>query len=57
MATVDSAALVGLQESIGTVKEGKLADLIVMEGEPDINIEDMKKLPKYVFKEGKLLVE
>ncbi|MEY8366261.1 amidohydrolase family protein [Anaerovoracaceae bacterium 41-7] len=57
MATVDSAALVGLQESIGTVKEGKLADLIVMEGEPDINIEDMKKLPKYVFKEGKLFVE
>ena len=57
MATIDSAALIGMKDSIGTVKVGKLADLIVIEGTPDENIEVMKRLPKYVLKEGKLFVE
>lgn len=57
MATIDSAALIGMEDSIGTVKVGKLADLIVMEGAPDENIQVMRQLPKYVLKEGKLFVE
>lgn len=53
-ATIDSAKIIGLEDKCGTIKAGKLADLIVIDGEPDEDIEVMCKKPSHVFTEGKL---
>ena len=52
MATLDSAKIVGLDSQCGTVKEGKWADLIIMDGKPDEDIHVMEQAPAYVFKGG-----
>lgn len=56
-ATINSAKIAGLEEVCGSVKAGKYADLIVVNGNPDENIDVMKQLPKIVFKEGKMVSE
>jgi imidazolonepropionase-like amidohydrolase len=38
IATIDAARLVGLDEHLGSVETGKLADLIVVNGNPDENV-------------------
>ena len=53
-ATINSAKIVGLDKVCGTVKVGKYADLIAVCGNPDKDINVMRSLPKYVFKEGVL---
>ncbi len=50
-ATADAAAFLGAEKSIGTVAVGKTADLLVVKGQPDRNIEDIRNVI-YVFKEG-----
>ena len=55
-ATIDSARIVHLDSQVGTVKVGKLADLICVDGNPDQDISAMYRLPAYVWKEGKLFV-
>lgn len=56
-ATIDSARIVGMDDVCGTVKEGKYADLAVFAGNPDEDLDVLKKLPVYVFKEGKQFIE
>lgn len=51
-ATRSSAEIVGLLDRLGTVKEGKTADLIVPDGNPDEDISVMTKDLLYVIKEG-----
>lgn len=50
-ATINSAELLGVQEDIGTLEAGKLADLIAVSGNP---LEDISTLTdvKFVMKEG-----
>lgn len=52
-ATINSAQILGIDSELGTVKEGKLADLIVVNGNPDEDISAMFNAPVAVFKEGK----
>lgn len=52
-ATVNSAKILGLDDKLGTIKVGKYADLVVIDGKPDEDLSAMKKLPLYVFKEGR----
>lgn len=52
-ATINSAKIVGLDDRCGTVKAGKYADLVVLDGNPDEDINVMKQMPVHVFKEGK----
>jgi imidazolonepropionase-like amidohydrolase len=52
----NSAAYVGMADKIGTLEAGKLADIILIDGDPRANIYEMLKT-KVVFKEGKLLVD
>lgn len=52
-ATIDSAKVLGLQEDLGTIAPGKLADMIVINGKPDQDISAMFSYPLAVFKEGK----
>ena len=54
-ATKYSAEIAKLDDQLGTIKEGKNAELVVVEGNPDEDIYVMKKLPKYVFYNGEII--
>lgn len=56
-ATINSAKIVHMEDVLGTVKAGKWADLVVIDGNPDEDMNVMKNLPTHVFKEGKIFVE
>ena len=51
-ATIESAKIVKLDDKLGTIKAGKLADLVVIDGKPDEDITAMKQYPAHVFKAG-----
>ncbi len=53
-ATRNSADMMGMLDDIGTVEEGKLADLIVIEDNPLEHISNIRKL-KMVIKDGKIV--
>ncbi len=52
-ATINNARILKLEDSIGTLKSGKLADLAVLDGDPLADIGFLKK-PVAVFKDGQL---
>ncbi|MDD3169650.1 MAG: amidohydrolase family protein [Eubacteriales bacterium] len=54
-ATRNSAEIMGLGDQLGTIKEGKLADLVLVDGKPDQDIYDMAKPVVHVLKEGEVL--
>ncbi|MFS0645137.1 amidohydrolase family protein [Siminovitchia sp. 179-K 8D1 HS] len=51
-ATKHSAFIAGLEGITGEIKEGYEADLILVDGKPDIHMEVMFKKPELVFKSG-----
>jgi imidazolonepropionase-like amidohydrolase len=52
----NSARYVGMADQIGTLETGKLADIILIDGNPTLNIYEMLKT-KVVLKEGKVVVD
>lgn len=52
-ATKNNAEIAGLDDRIGTIKAGKIADLVVVDGRPDEDIYAMTKAPVRVFAEGR----
>ena len=52
MAYSTHSGILGLEDRIGTVKEGKDADLILVDGDPLADIRVMTKLPAHVFRAG-----
>jgi cytosine/adenosine deaminase-related metal-dependent hydrolase len=44
-----------MADKLGTLEPGKLADLIVVDGRPDENIEDLRKL-SHVIVNGRVIV-
>jgi imidazolonepropionase-like amidohydrolase len=54
-ATINSAKIMRLDDSIGSIKEGKCADLIVLKGDPVADISVMNEKPVHVIKSGKLI--
>jgi len=57
--TKNAAAALGMEEDLGTLEKGKIADIVVVDGDPLRNIkilQDRKKVAM-VFKEGRLLVD
>ena len=52
----NSARYVGMETQIGTLEPGKLADIILIDGNPTLNIYEMLKT-KVVLKEGKVVVD
>jgi imidazolonepropionase-like amidohydrolase len=54
-ATINSAVLMMKDHLIGSVKEGKLADLIVVDGNPVEDLTVMAKKPLHVLKDGVLI--
>jgi imidazolonepropionase-like amidohydrolase len=58
-ATGWAAECLGVERDVGTIQPGKLADLVVVEGDPLQNIavlQDLQRM-KLVFKEGRLCVD
>jgi imidazolonepropionase-like amidohydrolase len=52
-ATLEASKLLGIDDRLGTLEEGKLADLVAVKGDPIKNISLMKKMA-FVMKEGQL---
>ena len=52
-ATLHAADLLGQSSQIGTIEEGKMADIVAVEGNPSEDIRSMSKV-KFVMKEGKI---
>ena len=52
----NAARYVGMADQIGTLEQGKLADIILLDGDPTLNIYEMLKT-KVVLKEGKVVVD
>jgi imidazolonepropionase-like amidohydrolase len=52
----NAARYVGMADQIGTLEPGKLADIILIDGNPTLNIYEMLKT-KMVLKEGKVVVD
>jgi imidazolonepropionase-like amidohydrolase len=52
----NSARYVGMADRLGTLEAGKLADIILLEGNPTLNIYEMLKT-RVVLKEGKVVVD
>jgi imidazolonepropionase-like amidohydrolase len=54
-ATITNAALLDMDDKLGSLEAGKLADLIVVDGRPDENLDDLLKID-VVIKDGQVLV-
>jgi imidazolonepropionase-like amidohydrolase len=52
----NSARYVGMADQIGTLEAGKLADIILIDGNPTLNIYEMLKT-RVVLKEGRVVVD
>ena len=52
----NAARYVGMADQIGTLEPGKLADILLIDGNPTLNVYEMLKT-KVVLKEGKVVVD
>ena len=50
-AALNAARVMGLDREIGSIKPGKLADIILVDGDPVVNISDIRKTA-LVVKDG-----
>ena len=55
-ATAMSAQTCGVDDKLGTVEVGKIADLIIVGADPLENIDNLRQL-RMVFKDGRLVVD
>jgi len=55
-ATKNAAENLGKGEALGTIESGKLADIIVVSGDPIQNITDTRNI-RMVIKDGNILVD
>lgn len=53
-ATLNAAALLGLEKDLGSVEPGKIADLVAVEGDPLEEIAAMERV-RFVMKDGRIL--
>ena len=51
VATLNGARYLEIEDNLGTIEVGKIADLVVVDGDPSIQIQDIRKI-EIVFKEG-----
>jgi imidazolonepropionase-like amidohydrolase len=54
MATSDAAAALGISDRVGTIEPGKLADLVLLDGDPVSDIETLGHV-ELVMKEGRIV--
>jgi len=51
VATLNGAKYLETEDKLGTIEVGKIADLLIIDGRPDLNITDVRKI-EIVFKDG-----
>ncbi len=51
IATLNGAVALGFDKTTGTIEIGKVADLLIVDGDPSKNISDLRKV-QFVFKNG-----
>ncbi len=51
VATLNGAKYLGREKTIGSIEQGKNADLVLIDGDPENNISDIRKT-EIVFKNG-----
>lgn len=54
MATYNNAWYIGVEDEVGSIESGKIADLLIVEGNPAENISDTRNI-RYVIKNGKIV--
>ena len=54
MATSDAAAALGISDRVGTIESGKLADLVLLDGDPVSDLEALSRV-ELVMKEGRVV--
>ena len=54
MATMVNARIIHMQDSLGSIEKGKLADLIAVSGDPLQDIREMQRV-KFVMKGGEVV--
>jgi len=57
-ATKTAAEAVGLADKVGTIQEGKIADILIIDGDPlkDIDLLHQAEKIKMVMKEGSIVI-
>jgi imidazolonepropionase-like amidohydrolase len=53
-ATVNAAELLGRSKDLGTLEAGKLADIVAVEGNPEVDISSMERV-RFVMKGGEII--
>jgi imidazolonepropionase-like amidohydrolase len=54
MATLDAATALGINDRVGTIEPAKLADLVLLDGNPVSDIEALSRV-ELVMKEGRIV--
>ncbi len=55
-ATLTNAALLDMGDKLGSLEAGMLADIIIVDGQPDKNLSDLEKID-IVMKDGNILID
>jgi imidazolonepropionase-like amidohydrolase len=55
-ATLNNAIILGIDDKVGTIKEGMLADILIVDGDPSAKIDDIDAVAM-VLKEGSIVVD
>ena len=55
-ATKTNAEILGMADKLGTIEAGKLADILVINGKPDVKLDELAKT-NMVFRDGHILVK
>jgi imidazolonepropionase-like amidohydrolase len=55
-ATKTSAEILDMDHLLGTIEVGKLADILIIDGQPDVNLDDLAKV-YMVIRDGEIVVQ